>query len=123
MTTANTRKGAPSVLRIEGEMTIYRAAELKQTLCEALDRSEELAVDLAAVTELDSAGVQVLLFAKRQAQARRRILRLHAHSPAVLDVFELLDLGAYFDDAPAIPTRSTAGGTRSTAPEEVANES
>lgn len=111
MTTAKKPKDATSVLRIEGEMTIYRAAELKQVLLASLDQTEELEIDLAAVTEFDSAGVQILILAKRQALARQRKLRLIAHSPAVLDVFELLNLAAYFGDPLVIPSRFAAGRT------------
>lgn len=109
MTTAQKREDATSVLRIEGEMTIYRAAELKQTLLASLDLAEELEVDLAAVTELDTSGVQILILAKQQALARQRKLRLIAHSPAVLDVLELLNLAAYFGDPLVIPSRFAAG--------------
>lgn len=109
MTTAQKREDATSVLRIEGEMTIYRAAELKQTLLASLDQAEELEVDLTAVTELDTAGVQILILAKQQALARQRKLRLIAHSPAVLDVLELLNLAAYFGDPLVIPSRFAAG--------------
>jgi anti-anti-sigma factor len=89
---------AAIVLRIEGEMTIYRAEELKQTVLAALVPGALLEVDLAAVSELDTAGVQILMLAKRHAQAMQCDLRLVAHSPAVLEVFELLNLTAYFGD-------------------------
>jgi len=87
-----------SVLRIDGELSIYRATELKQTLLASLDQTRELEIDLAAVTELDTAGVQILMMVKRQAQATQRKLHLVGHSPAVLEVFELLNLAAYFGD-------------------------
>lgn len=111
MTTANKRKDATSMLRIEGEMTIYRAAELKQALLASLDQAEELEIDLTAVTELDSAGVQILILAKKQALEKHRKLRLIAHSPAVLDVLDLLNLAAYFGDPLVIPSRFAAGRT------------
>lgn len=98
MAMENERKNATSVLRIDGEISIYRAAELKQALLASLDQTEELEVDLAAVTELDTAGVQILMLVKRQAQATQRKLHLVGHSPAVLEVFELLNLAAYFGD-------------------------
>ena len=98
MSTANSRDGEVSTLRIEGEMTIYRALELKQLLLARLEESAALEVDLAAVTELDSSGVQLLLLAKRESQARQRELRLVAHSPQVLEVFDLLNLNAHFGD-------------------------
>jgi anti-sigma B factor antagonist len=85
-------------LRIEGELTIYRAAELKGTLLAAVAEHETLDIDLSAVTEFDTAGVQLLLLAKRAAAARRHTLRLVGHSTPVIDVFELLDLSNHFGD-------------------------
>ncbi|MYN08172.1 STAS domain-containing protein [Pseudoduganella aquatica] len=86
-------------IAIDGELNIYRAADLKTLLLGELQRSTSLEVDLAGVTEVDSAGLQVLMLAKQAARADKRELRLTGHSPAVLDVFELLDLGAWFGDA------------------------
>lgn len=100
--------GDTRVLRIQGELTIYRAEELKQTLLAALVGASTLEVDLSGVTEIDTAGVQLLMLAKKAAQARQRELRLVAHSPAVTDVFELLNLAAYFND-PLIMTSRAAG--------------
>ncbi|RZI84615.1 MAG: anti-sigma factor antagonist [Rubrivivax sp.] len=97
---------ADASLRIEGEMTIYRAAELKQTLLTALDGATHLELDLHDVTEIDSAGVQLLLLAKGIAQSRSCDFRLVNHSPAVLEVFELLDLAAYFGDPLLIPAQA-----------------
>ena len=85
----------PSVLRIEGELTIFRALELKDAL---LAQPLPLEIDLSGVTELDSAGVQLLLLAKKTALGQQRELRLVAHSPAVIEVFELLNLAAHFGD-------------------------
>lgn len=90
---------ASARLAIDGEMTIYRAAELKPVVLAALKDHGTLELDLSGVTEIDTAGVQILVLAKQAAQAAGSVLRLAAHSPAVLEVFELLDMGAYFGDA------------------------
>ena len=63
---------APPVLRIEGELTIFRAMELKPVML-ADPLPEE--IDLSGVTELDTAGVQLLMLAKRTALAQQRELR------------------------------------------------
>ena len=106
MTNTATTGKAPHALCIDGEMTIYRAAELKQMLLAALDEAVAVEVDLSKVTEIDSAGVQLLMFAKRTAAAGGRTLRLVAHSPAVLDVMELLDLGSHFSDPMVLSPRA-----------------
>lgn len=90
-------------LCIEGEMTIYRAQELKQMLLEPLQPHVMLEVNLSGVTELDTAGLQLLLLAKRTALKQEGKLRLIGHSPAVLNVFDLLNLAAYFGDDLVIP--------------------
>lgn len=99
----------PCVLRIEGDMSIYRAAELKDILRAALDGATALEIDLSAVTECDTAGVQLLMLTKKMAQADRRELRLCAHSPAVLDALERLNLAAYFGD-PIVMARQPSAG-------------
>ncbi len=87
-------------LRIEGEMSIYRAAELRQQLLGALDGAAALALDLSSVTELDTAGVQLLLAAGKTAQARGQALRLVAPSAAVREVAAILNLDFAQDITP-----------------------
>jgi anti-anti-sigma factor len=85
----------PAALRIEGEFTIFRAAELMPALVACPPPAE---IDLSGVTEIDSAGVQLLLLAARQARDDQRALRLVARSAAVDEVFRLLNLGPPFAD-------------------------
>ncbi len=80
----------PALLFIEGDLTIRRVQEMKDVLLARLAQSQALEVDLAGVTEIDTAGVQLLLMARRAAQASQKELRLVAHSPAVASLFELL---------------------------------
>lgn len=98
------RKKAISSLRIEGELTIYRAAELKPVVLDALARAPRTEIDLSGVTEIDTAGVQILMLAKRAAVADGRELRLVSHSAAVVDALQLLDLAAYFGDPLVVPS-------------------
>jgi anti-sigma B factor antagonist len=86
---------APVALRLEGELTIFRAMELKPLLL-AEPLPEE--IDLAGVSEIDTAGVQLLMLVKRAALAQQRVLRLVGHSPAVMEVFEMLNVAAFFGD-------------------------
>ena len=79
-------------LALEGEMTIFQAAEIDEQLSKAIHDSESLDVDLASVTELDTAGVQVMLVAQREAKALAHRLRWVGHSHAVLEVLRRLAL-------------------------------
>ena len=112
MTSDTDPKPGHAVLRIVGEMTIFRAGELKQAL---LGEPAPLEVDLSDVTEIDTAGVQLLMLAKKTARAEQRELRLMAHSPAVIEVFELLNLAAYFDDPLVLVSRTQTGDSASAA--------
>jgi anti-anti-sigma factor len=84
-----------NILKIEGELTIFRAMELQPAiLCNPpLDE-----IDLSGVTDLDSAGLQLLMLAKKTAQTQGKDIYLSGHSPAVMDVFELLNVAGYFGD-------------------------
>lgn len=79
-------------LCLDGELTIYRAAELKPVMLEAVRRTPAPSFDLSDVSEIDTAGVQLLLLARREAAALDRGLRLLAPSAAVRDAFALLAL-------------------------------
>lgn len=89
---------------IKDEMTIYTAHALKETLLGFCHQgTQELQLDLSAVTEIDSAGLQLLLLLKAEAQKRGFNLRLQRHSEAVIEIFELLKLSMYFADPIVIP--------------------
>jgi anti-sigma B factor antagonist len=95
--TAKTKKGICR-LAIDGEMTIYTALETKAQLLQHLDKRKELEVDLSQVTDIDSAGLQLLILLKRETMARDTVLRLTAHSASVTEVIDTLNLAAYFGD-------------------------
>jgi anti-anti-sigma factor len=79
-------------------MSIYNAAALKEKFMTVLNDPRELEINLANVTEIDSAGVQLLMLAKRERASRNQPLILTNHSSGVLDVFELMALVGYFND-------------------------
>ena len=99
----------PIDLQLEGELSIYRAEEIKQALMQALQKDVRLVVNLSAVTELDTCGLQLLMLAKRTAATVGGELQLLAHSPAVLEVFELLNVAAFFGDHLVIPPSAAEG--------------
>jgi anti-sigma B factor antagonist len=106
---SSTPNASPAVrLALDGELTIYRAAELKPVLLAALDGAAQVELDLSAVTEVDTSGVQLLMLAKRTALSRGIALRLAAHSAPVVDAIELLDLAAFFGDALVVPPSMSA---------------
>jgi len=96
-------------LVLEGAMTIYSAQVHKSQLLAAVHDNPELQLDLSQVTELDSAGLQVLYLVKREATRRNHALRIVAHSDAVREVIDLCNLNAYFGDPTLIPAPKPAG--------------
>ena len=85
-------------LEIKGEFNIFTAAELRLQLLEALATGTELEVDLAHVSEIDSAGLQLMLAAKREAANRNLALHFAGHSQAVCDALELCKLSGQLGD-------------------------
>lgn len=85
-------------IRPQGELTIYTANDTKSLLLDALTNHPEVQVDLSQVSEMDTAGLQLLILAKQEAARNQVELRFTDHSAAVLDVIELLDVSGFFGD-------------------------
>ena len=87
-------------VEIRGEFNIFTATVLRQQLLDALEQpgEAEVEVDLSGVNEIDSAGIQLMIAAKREAAARERCLRFVGHSREVFDVLELCDVTGQLGD-------------------------
>ena len=107
MTQAQTQTTGDS-LAIKGEMTIYTAAEQKITLVEALESTENLSLDLNEVTEIDSAGMQLLILMKKAALKEGKSFEFVAKSDAVSEVMELLNLSGFFGEAVVITNQKSS---------------
>jgi anti-sigma B factor antagonist len=82
----------------EGELTIYNAAAIKDQLTPVFSAQQDVEINLSKVTDIDSAGIQLLLLTKRELLIAGRELRLTAHSRTIIELFELYNLSAYFGD-------------------------
>jgi anti-sigma B factor antagonist len=93
------------VLRLGAEMTIAQAAQHRETLVDAMAAaSGDLLLDLSAVGDFDSSGVQLLLSVRRSLAERGHALRIVAASPAVCDALALFGLGRLLDSSAATAT-------------------
>ena len=81
-----------SALVLEGEMTIYTAATIRTQLQDYVTGRQQCILDLTAVSEIDSAGLQLLLWVRRVAAEQRADFQLRSISPPVAQVLELLQL-------------------------------
>lgn len=90
--------GEGGQVSIEGEMNIYNASALKDGLMNAIKGSNGVLLDLSGVSEMDSAGLQVVLLAWREAGRRTVPFRLTGMSGAVETVLTLFDLKELSED-------------------------
>ncbi len=85
-----------TLLPLGTELTIAYAAASRELILQALEQNPQgLALDLSAVTEFDSAGVQLLLATAHSLAQRGQALQLHGASSVVeqsLSVFGLQHL-------------------------------
>jgi ABC-type transporter Mla MlaB component len=72
-----------------GELTIYQAEAAKGVLAEAFGEGGVARLELGEVSELDTAGLQLLLLARDTAAARGEPLELGAVSDAARAVLDL----------------------------------
>lgn len=92
-------------LAISDDLSIYLALSLKQQLSSALSACDKLELDLSQVAEIDTAGLQLLIFAKREALQQGKSLCIVAHSPAVRECIDFCNLAAFFGDPVVITAR------------------
>lgn len=93
-----------------GEFTIFTASEQKAKLLDLLRQMEETQqriaeISLAHITEIDTAGLQLLLLAKREAASAQKQLVFVGHSDAVLDLLQLSDLTGQLGDPIVVPSK------------------
>ncbi|MGZ4960710.1 MAG: STAS domain-containing protein [Methylomonas sp.] len=85
-------------LAIDGELTIFTAAEQKSSLLAFLDSADDLEINLANVAEIDTAGLQLLILIKQEAARTGKHLSFVMHSKAVREILELANLITAFGD-------------------------
>jgi anti-anti-sigma factor len=98
--------GGAEPLRIDGEMTIYSAASLAERITAATSRADAgPRLDLSQVTEIDTAGLQLLLMARKLARPRGG-LALVAPSPRVRALLHLCGLEDMIEGRPGVESAS-----------------
>lgn len=100
--TQATTDGAVHLI-LDGPLTIYNAGEIRAQLMGAMKNAAILELDLSHVGEMDTAGFQLLVMAKRETQSHGHTLRIVAHSPAVREVIDFYNMDAFFGDPMVIP--------------------
>lgn len=84
-------------LHVAGEMTIYSALELKPRLLGSLAQCDMLEIHASEVTEVDTAGLQLLLLAKREARSLGKQIQVLAQSQAMEEALQQFYLNSHLE--------------------------
>jgi anti-anti-sigma factor len=86
------------VIDVKGGVNLSYAAELKDVLLDAITNHPDVEVRLQDINEMDSAGVQILWLAKREALQLQKNLRYVDHNPVVIELLQIYNLIEEFAD-------------------------
>ena len=79
-------------LDVGDELTIVTAAQTRDRMAPYLSAATDLELDLSAVSEVDTAGLQLLLMARREAERHGTTVTLADPSPVVRELLEFTRL-------------------------------
>ena len=91
------------LLSLTEDLTIYHALEQKNALLAALAGTDDLELELMHVGEIDTAGLQLLILLKKEAQRAGKTISIVAHSQSVRAVIDFCKLAAELGDPLVIP--------------------
>ena len=83
-----------AVVRVGGDLDVYSAPQLKETLASAMAGEKRLVLDLTRVHFIDSTALGVLVGALKQSQMESGDFRLVLDDPYLLKIFRITG----FDD-------------------------
>jgi anti-sigma B factor antagonist len=86
-----------TTLVFEGDLTIYYVTQIKDEIFADYEKlADKIALDLGAVSEIDTAGVQLLLFAKKFFSTVHRSIFISKSNESVDTVLTVLDVNSHF---------------------------
>ncbi len=83
--------------KIEGDMTIYTALEIKEKLVKQMGKCQSMELEMSQILEFDTAGFQILGLLKREAERLAIDLQFKNHSTTVQDVLILYHVTEQLD--------------------------
>jgi len=95
--TKEDEKNGSVLILIQDEMMIYNVLEHKNKLCFHLESENIIQLDLANVSEIDSAGIQLLMFLKTRSDLEKKEIIFINSSDAVLEVINFLNLSTFLN--------------------------
>jgi anti-sigma B factor antagonist len=86
-----------TIVDVEGQIDLGSSPALRKTLLECVRGTDRVAINLKAVTYIDSSGIASLLEVLREARQSKKKLVLFGLTAAVLQVLQLTRLTGVFD--------------------------
>ena len=83
------QNGNTTVLNLTGRLDTVTSPKLQDALTEVLSLSELTELDFSEIDYISSAGLRVLLFGQKKAQAAGKAMKLKNVSSDVTEVFEV----------------------------------
>jgi anti-sigma B factor antagonist len=84
-------------LALSGEMTVFHVAENMEILLHYVGLHPYLIVDVSELTDLDMAGLQLLMLLKKESEKISCRIFFKHHSQVVLHIAALLHMETFFD--------------------------
>jgi len=91
------------LVTLRGDLNIYSAPAVVENLVSSFQKYHKVAVDLGGIGEMDTAGLQTLIAAKKEAIKTGKLLKIVNHSSVVIKLVDLLGLVGFFGDKIKIP--------------------
>jgi anti-sigma B factor antagonist len=95
-------KGATTVVHVGGDLDVYTAPRLKETLEEAMTGGTRLVLDLSGVQFIDSTALGVLVGALQLSQSNDGDFRLVVGDPFLLKIFHITGFDGMFSIYPQL---------------------
>lgn len=102
-------QGEATVVRVGGDLDVYTAPRLKETLEQVVAGGGLAVLDLSAVQFIDSTALGVLVGALQLAQANGGDFRFVVNDPFVLKIFRITGFDGVFSIHPQLEDALAAG--------------
>jgi len=79
-------------LKIEGSLSVYEVAELREKILAYLEKNKDMILDLEEVTECDTAGIQLLYSARKIAEEEGKTFTVTSASDPVFEAITRIGL-------------------------------
>lgn len=89
-------RGGNALVRLGGTIEASDRSEALEKLSAALEMGKQTTLDLSGLTEIDTAGLQILLVIRQEAQNIGKVLLFSAIPEPVAKVLRILDIENLF---------------------------